>query len=57
MTPVRDLQFKTWYLNKARLRNWDHCPVAVIIEGKELRGMKGEKKVGPDVSLSLKRTD
>ena len=39
----RDLQFTTWYLNKTRLRTWDHFPVVVKIDGKELR-VKRRKK-------------
>ena len=29
---LRDLQFKTWYLNRVRLINWDHDPRKVKIE-------------------------
>ena len=32
----RDLQFKTWYLNKHWLVNWDHYLVVVTIEGHKL---------------------
>ena len=36
----RDLQSATWCLNRTRLRTWDHFPVVVKIDGKELRGKK-----------------
>ena len=26
----------TWYLNNARIRSWDHFPVVVKVEGKEM---------------------
>ena len=39
----RDLRFTTWYLNKVRLRTWDHFPVVVKIEGKDLRTKNGVK--------------
>ena len=39
----RDLVFKTWYLNKTRIRTWDHFPVVVKIEGREMRVRKGKK--------------
>ena len=38
-----DLKFKTWYLNKARLRTWDHLPNVVNIEGQELKMVQGKK--------------
>ena len=38
-----DLQSTTWYFNKTRLRTWDHFPVVVKIDGKELRVKKGKK--------------
>ena len=34
---------RTWYLNKVRLRTWDHFPVVVKIEGRDLRAKKGAK--------------
>ena len=39
----KDLRSTTWFLNKVRLRTWDHFPVVVKIEGKELRTKKGVK--------------
>ena len=39
----RDLVFKTRYLNKTRIRTWDHFPVVVKIEGREMRVRKGKK--------------
>ena len=33
----------TWYLNKTRIRTWDHFPVVVRIEGKEMSVKKGKK--------------
>jgi endonuclease/exonuclease/phosphatase family metal-dependent hydrolase len=38
-----DLRCTTWYLNKVRLRTWDHFPVVVKIEGRELATKKGVK--------------
>ena len=39
----RDLQFKTWGLNRARLRNWDHyLELGVKGDGKELRVREGK---------------
>ena len=42
ITGPRDLQ-STTYLNKTRLRTWDHFPVAVKIDGKKLKVKKGKK--------------
>ena len=39
----RDLVVKTWYLNKTRICTWDHFPVVVKIEGREMRVRKGKK--------------
>ena len=39
----RDSRSTTWYLNKVRLRTWDHFPVIVKIEAKNLRTKKGVK--------------
>ena len=39
----RDLQSTTWYMNRVRLRNWDHSFVVVKTDGKELRVRKGKK--------------
>ena len=39
----RDLRSTTWYLNRTRFRTWDHFPVVVKVEGKELK-VKKEKK-------------
>ena len=39
----RDLQSKTWFLNKTWLRTSNHFPVVVKIEGKELSAKKGKK--------------
>ena len=34
----------TWYLNKTRIRTWDHFPVVVkIFDGREMRVRKGRK--------------
>ena len=41
----RRLQFKTWYLDKVRLRIRDHHLVVVNIEGKELKVMKARKRM------------
>ena len=40
----RDLQSTTWYWNKTRLRKWDHYPVVVIFQGKELQVRNGRKR-------------
>ena len=40
---LRDLQSRTWSLNKTRMRTWDHFPVVVKIDGRELRVKKGKK--------------
>ena len=37
----RGLRSTTWYLNKFRLRTWDHFSVVVRIQGKEMRAKKG----------------
>ena len=42
----RDLVFKTWCWNTTRIRAWDHVPVVVKIEGREIRVRKGKKGVG-----------
>ena len=39
----RDLISTTWYLNKTRIRTWDHFPVLVKIEEREMRVRKGKK--------------
>ena len=39
----RDFQCTTWYLNKTRLRTWDHFPRWLRVEEKELRTKKGKK--------------
>ena len=39
----RDIMASTWYLNKVRIRTWDHFPVVVKIEEKEMRMRKGKK--------------
>ena len=39
----RDLRSTTRYLNRVRLRPWNHFPVLVKIEGKDLRVKKGAK--------------
>ena len=39
----RDLQSATWYLNKTGLRTWDHVPVVLTIDGRELMVKKGTK--------------
>ena len=36
-----DIQSETWYLTKVRLRTWDHFPVIVKIEVRDLRTKKG----------------
>ena len=43
MMAPRDLVFTTWYLNKTRIRTWDHFPVVVKIEKREMRVRKGKK--------------
>ena len=40
----RDLVSTTWYLNKTRIRTWDHCPGVVKIDGREMRVKKGKKR-------------
>ena len=37
------LRSTTWYWNEGRLRTWDHFPVVVSIEEKDLRVKKGVK--------------
>ena len=39
----RDVRASTWYLNKTRIRTWDHFPVVVKIQGKEVKMKKGKK--------------
>ena len=39
----KDLRSTTWYLIKVRLRTWDHFPVVVKIEEKDLGTRKGVK--------------
>ena len=39
----RDVIASTWYLNKTRIRTWDHFPVVVKVDGKEMRMRKGKK--------------
>ena len=42
-----DLQFKTSCLNRTWMGTWDHFPVVVKIDGKELRVQEGrEERVG-----------
>ena len=41
----RYLVSTTWYLNKTRIRSWDHFPVVVKIDGRVMR-VKKEKKGG-----------
>ena len=38
---TKDICSTTWYLNKARLRTWDHFFVTTKIEGRELGMEKG----------------
>ena len=40
---LRDLVFTTWFLNKSRIRTWDHFPVVVKIKGREMRVRKEKK--------------
>ena len=40
---LRDLVFTTWYLNKTRIRTWDHFPVVVKIEERKMRVRKRKK--------------
>ena len=42
----RDVISSTWYLNKVRIRTWDHFPVVVKIEGKEDENEEREKELG-----------
>ena len=42
----RDLRSTTWYLNKVRLRTWDHFSVVVKIEGKDLRVKTRNERMG-----------
>ena len=42
VTGPRDLQSATWYLNKTRLRTWDHFSVVVRVNGKKVRVKKGK---------------
>ena len=37
----RDLQSATCHLNKTGLRTWDHVPVVLTIDGRELRVKNG----------------
>ena len=39
----RDLGSDTWYLNPGRLRGWDHIPVVVEIEVRDLKQVRGRK--------------
>ena len=39
----KGLSSTTWYLNKVRLRTWDHFSVITKIEGRVLRTKKGVK--------------
>ena len=39
---LRDLVSTTWFLNKTRIRTWDHFPVLVKIEGREMRVKKAK---------------
>ena len=55
MMGPRDLVSTTWYLNKSRIRTWDHFPVVVMIEGREMRVRQGEKK-GGRVGLQFQQT-
>ena len=41
ITGPKDIRPKTWYLNRVRLRTWDHHPVITKIEGRELRTNRG----------------
>ena len=41
---ARDLVSTTWYLNKTRKRTWDHFPVVVKIDGRDMRVRKGKKR-------------
>ena len=36
MSP-KDLHCTNWYLNQARIRTWDHFPVIIKVEGREIR--------------------
>ena len=38
-----DLQSTTWYLNKTRRRTWDHFPLMVNIDRRDLRVKEGKK--------------
>ena len=53
----RHLVSTTWYLNKTRIRTWDHFPVVVKIEGREMRVRKGKKggRVGPQFQTDEER--
>ena len=54
----RDHRFKTFFffLNRVRLRNWDHFLVVVKIEGQELKVKKGEQSWQGGL-LTLKQKD
>ena len=39
----RDILFKTWYLKKNRLINWDHYLFVETIEGYKLKLVQGLK--------------
>ena len=40
----RDLTFKTWYLNNAKLRAWDHQPVVVKTKGNNWKRFKAKER-------------
>ena len=42
----RHLVSTTLYLNKTRVLPWDHLPVVVKIEGREMTVRKRKKRVG-----------
>ena len=42
----KDIRSTTWYLNKVRLRTWDHFQVITRIEGREPRTKKGSQRMG-----------
>ena len=39
----KDIRSTTWYLNRVRLRTWDHFPVITKIEGRQLTTKKRVK--------------
>ena len=45
----RDAIASTWYLNTVRIRTWDHFPVVVKFEGREMKFQKRKKagQAGP----------